>query len=630
MSFKKRFSILIALVIATMIIMLILSQKTSSMIIGLEQQAVMLEKTKADMLTLRRNEKDFIIRKDLKYQGKFDKNHTRLISDVDDLAKDLIQYDIPTEKLEQLRLVLHEYSDKFHEYVATQQKIGLNPKDGLYGSLRQAVHRVEELVKQQQDYHLLSDMLMLRRSEKDFMLREDLKYVEKFNDNITKFESSLLHSFIPDDVKPKISEYLGLYQQHFMLLVDGYKRKGLTPNQGIRGVMRSTVHKTEGLISEISVDISEAVSEHVIQARIVMIGISILLIIIIATIVYFLSRAILKPVEMFSATMMQSAKNRDLTLRSSIDSQCEIGNLAIVFNKMMAAFQNMMHQVANSTSEVTSASKGLESITTDAMAEISKQHMESDHAATAMNQMAATVNEVARNTLLASEASNNANTEAATGSRVVFESIDGIQKVASGVERATATVRDLEKESESIETILNVITSIADQTNLLALNAAIEAARAGEQGRGFAVVADEVRTLAQKSQDSTGEIKSIIERLQECAKNAVSVMDVSKTQAQEAVELAEQAGVSLQSIVSAMSVISDMNSQIASAAEEQSTVTESINKSIVNISTIAETNTVGAEKTSQTSEELSVLANDLNAQVNEFIYLGEGKAGINA
>ena len=620
MTFKQRFSLLIGLVITTMVIMLLINQLNTNKIIDLEKQTFVLEKTKAGMLTLRRNEKDFILRKDLKYVEKFDQNFSALMSNVSQLEQGLDNHDLTHEQAGLLSSILQSYSEKFHQYVVIQQEIGLHPKDGLYGSLRKAVHNVENLVKQQRDYMLLSDMLTLRRNEKDFMLRDDLKYLDKFNNNIAKFETSLLLSPISENIKPTISDFLSKYQQDFLALVEGYQRRGLTHKSGIQGEMRAVVHQTETIIDELHGVILQAVDAHVFHARIVLILVSLLLTLIISTIVYWLSQQILTPVEKFFTTMTKSAKTRDLTLRSPVKTPCEIGNMGRAYNQMMEAFQTMFHQVAASSSQVSSASVSLKLVTNNSMNEISQQHSESDQAATAMNQMVATVNDVARNAAFAADASNNADDEALKGSRVVNESVRGIQKLAAEIEIAADTVQTLEQESANIETVLSVITGIAEQTNLLALNAAIEAARAGEQGRGFAVVADEVRTLAQRSQESTEEIRTIIDRLQVCTQNAVKVMNDGKTQANETVELAQQAGISLESIVAAIATIRDMNTQIASAAEEQSAVAENINRNIAQISSIAEASAAGSEQTNQTSEELAELAYSLNNKINEFTY----------
>ena len=232
--------------------------------------------------------------------------------------------------------------------------------------------------------------------------------------------------------------------------------------------------------------------------------------------------------------------------------------------------------------------------------------------------MNATVHDVAHNAVHAAEATREADQSSTQGKAVVDKTVDAIGEIAAEVEQAAQVIHELERESENIGSVLDVIKSIAEQTNLLALNAAIEAARAGEQGRGFAVVADEVRTLAGRTQASTAEIEEMITRLQSGANNAVNVMESSKTKTNIGVEQAAAAGSALEDITTAVDRIAEMNTQIASAAEEQSAVTEEINRNVANISEIAEHTSTGAEQTAQASEGLSRLASQLNAVVVQF------------
>jgi len=230
----------------------------------------------------------------------------------------------------------------------------------------------------------------------------------------------------------------------------------------------------------------------------------------------------------------------------------------------------------------------------------------------------ATVHEVARNTSNAANATEVANEEMDKGSQVVTRTVDRISQLAAEVGQSADIIQQLAKDSESVGGVLDVIRGIADQTNLLALNAAIEAARAGEQGRGFAVVADEVRTLAGRTQQSTQEIQEMIERLQTGAVSAVDTMERGRENAQASVCDAALAGHSLESITSSVTSIRDVNTQVASAAEEQSAVAEEIKGSIINISEIAERTALGAQETSRASEHLAELSNRLQSLVGGF------------
>lgn len=308
----------------------------------------------------------------------------------------------------------------------------------------------------------------------------------------------------------------------------------------------------------------------------------------------------------------------NLTARADIQSKDELGRIASSFNAMSEKFMKVVQEIGAATGHLASAAEETSAITEQTNSGIRQQQSETEQVATAMNEMNATVHEVSQNAARAAEAARNADEEANNGKQVVTHTIEVIDSLANEVEKATNVIHQLEDESDSIGSVLDVIRGIAEQTNLLALNAAIEAARAGEQGRGFAVVADEVRTLASRTQQSTAEIQAMIQKLQAGAANAVKVMDVSRTQAQESVEQVAKAGASLDIIVRGITTINDMNHQIASAAEEQSAVADEINKNIVNISQVAEQTSQGAQQTSQASEELARLAQQLQGLVGQF------------
>jgi methyl-accepting chemotaxis protein len=299
-------------------------------------------------------------------------------------------------------------------------------------------------------------------------------------------------------------------------------------------------------------------------------------------------------------------------------SHDEIGQVANSAGAIQARLGGMLQEIASAASQLAAASAQLSGSSEQASRDILRQQSETEQAATAMNQMVATVQEVARNAADAAEAARVADEQAGQGSRVVTEVGSAIRELATRVQANAAAIHSLEADSARIGSVVDVIRGIAEQTNLLALNAAIEAARAGEQGRGFAVVADEVRSLAQRTQQATTEIQQMIAQLQNGAQSAVTAMEEGQASTERAVERAGDAGRALREITGAVSTIHGMNTQIASAAEEQGAVAEEINRNVVAINDVAASTAEHAHQTAAASEEIAELASRLQQRLGGF------------
>ena len=336
-------------------------------------------------------------------------------------------------------------------------------------------------------------------------------------------------------------------------------------------------------------------------------------------VIWLVSHGIAKPLKQMAAMLDNIAQgDGDLTQRLEVDREDELGAIARGFNTFLGKLQAMISQVVGSVQKVSDSSEHTADIAIRTNQGVQKQLAEIDQVATAVHEMTATAQDVARNATHAAEAANHADQAANQGRQTVQRTAEAITALAAEIGRAVGVVQTLAKDSENINAILVAIRGIAEQTNLLALNAAIEAARAGEQGRGFAVVADEVRNLAQKTQQATEEIQNMIQQLQQGTRDVVTVMQDSQDKTQLSVQQASDASQALESITQAVSVINDMNTQIASAAEEQSAVAEDINRNVTNIGQVANEVASGADEASQASAELTKLAEQQRRLINQF------------
>ncbi len=309
----------------------------------------------------------------------------------------------------------------------------------------------------------------------------------------------------------------------------------------------------------------------------------------------------------------------DLTGNVSLGGKDELSELQYATAQMVDNLKATLHHIAESSSQLAAAAEEMSAVTHESSSSVQRQSMETELAATAVNQMTVAVDEVARNAMAASVSSQQSEQSAHTGMQRVNETIASIESLSHAVQGNSVQIERLSVRTGNIAEVLNVIRAIAEQTNLLALNAAIEAARAGEQGRGFAVVADEVRALAHRTQASTLEIEETISYIQSDSQKAVSSMKQTDQKAMAALQIAREAGAAIGEITQAVSDIKDRNCLIASACEEQAQVAKAVDMNLVSINNLSLQSTSGAEQIFQASGELSVLAVDLNRLVARFV-----------
>ncbi len=333
--------------------------------------------------------------------------------------------------------------------------------------------------------------------------------------------------------------------------------------------------------------------------------------------VFFVANTIASPLKA-SVNFAEAISNGDLTGHIDCNSKDEIGSLSNALNHMVVNLKEMVQDVDATTQQLSQAAGEMSQISSQTSNGVMQQQGELQQVSTAMTEMSQTVAEVADNAERAKDATKKANGEASDGRRIVDTTTASIKTLAGEVEGAGSVIKQLEAETANIGSVLDVIGGIAEQTNLLALNAAIEAARAGEQGRGFAVVADEVRTLASRTQEATLEIQKMTENLQRGASEAVLAMDKGRETAEQSVEQASKACDSLESIAAAFEMVSEMNNLIAVSSEQQHIVAQEIDKNIISINNVAGETAAGASQTEAASNELARLAGNLQQTLSKF------------
>ena len=335
------------------------------------------------------------------------------------------------------------------------------------------------------------------------------------------------------------------------------------------------------------------------------------------TIGLLITRLITRPIAQAVESAQRIAKG-DLTHAIVTERSDEAGQLLMALADMQGGLKSTLVEIANAADQLASAAEELSAVTDESTRGLTRQNDEIQQAATAVNQMTTAVDEVASNAVSTSQASRQATTEAEEGRQQVEQAVSGMESMVVEINDSTQSVADLANQVREIGKVIDVIRSIADQTNLLALNAAIEAARAGEQGRGFAVVADEVRALAHRTQTSTVDIEKMIGDVQLGADDAVAAMNKSLSWANNTQALAQNAGQALQRITSSVAMINERNLVIASASEEQAQVAREVDRNLFNIQDLSVQSATGASQTSAASSELSRMAVDLNGMVGRF------------
>ncbi|MFD1384597.1 methyl-accepting chemotaxis protein [Rhodanobacter aciditrophus] len=576
------------------------------------------QRQESEMLLLRRHEKDFLAREDLKYLKQFDDVAERIVQQQQKLNVMFGTLGVQASEFSDLEELFVEYRRLFNGVVDATVQMGLNQDEGLEGDLRSAVHDIESSLKAFNQDALLVTMLQLRRHEKDFMLRLDMKYLERFKSTLTRLKDQLRSASIPADSKQSLLSLADSYQDKFSVYVNQQQAIGLTSNDGQMGVMRRTIQQTESKLALMTEAMEQRTDELLNQIRMLMLVVFALIVVSAGLIAWRISQSISRPLDIIRRAMLEIDQTRNLGTRVAYEGKDEIGEVSKSINQMLEGFQSVVQSVNNTVVNMTDQTQLLSKTAARTAHDADRQRDETDMVAASVAEMVGTVEEISRNMEHAADKATATQDSAADGQAKVSSAIEHIHSLASRLEGSMSTADALAKESESIGTVLNVIQDIAEQTNLLALNAAIEAARAGEQGRGFAVVADEVRALASRTHTATVEISEIIESLQSRTKSMVALINECRDEGLKSRDEAAITGDVLSKIIREVDDIAHMAGSVASAIEEQTVAANEISKNVESIRAITSDTSESVALNSQSSAAIAQQANDLKQAVSVF------------
>ncbi|WP_054202290.1 methyl-accepting chemotaxis protein [Pseudoalteromonas undina] len=478
--------------------------------------------------------------------------------------------------------------------------------------------------------------LAVSRAEKNIILAESKAAMDEYADFIAQTRDEMLErratlrNLVNDNGKRLLDEFAATWDEYIEVNLQirdlaradlNDKAIALSKNEG-RRLNDLAISQMANLVNAIEQDMAndelEAQARHS-SAYSLMLVITLTGLIAGIVIAIFISSRITGALNRLSRRMNDIADGEgDLTVTVDDSSKDETGEVARAFNKFVAKIRTTITSVASETTQVASTSEELSIVSNTTSAAVKKLHDETQQVATAMTQMNATIQDVANSAENAASSASDSNSNAKAGESMVNETVHAVDNLTKEINQSASAIEKLQADSENISTILDVIKGVSEQTNLLALNAAIEAARAGEQGRGFAVVADEVRTLAQRTKESAANIEQMIDKFQSGILTAIEVMTKSQQQTDLVVEKVSKTGETLRTINDYSSAINDMNAQIASAAEQQAVVADEISRNVVNIKQVTEQSSAATEQTSTASNEMAILGNNLLKLVQQF------------
>ncbi|MDX1304105.1 methyl-accepting chemotaxis protein [Photobacterium sp.] len=607
MKIKHKLLGLTVISVTALLLILEMSWLANERVMAMNHTAVSASELEVTLLNLRRNEKDFLLRMDSKYQPKFQANYTRFQAQLADMSGDLAEASIAISGLQALPGAMERYHDGMITLIKGYQKIGLSHNEGLH---RPFFSRADQLlgIADKQNLDTL-EIYSLTLTAKLFTLTKDANYLNEYRADYEKNGLLLEQDF---------GDIFVDFHRTFEQIVAQHELIGMNHNDGLRGEIRALSHQVEKVFADVQQQLAEEIAaDSKLTKQLIIIAV-VIIIIALLMLSWLISRSIQRRVQGLSDLMATIAHSHDLTLIADESGDDELAQMARNFNHLLSSLRQLVGNVQGAITELGVASEQLQRRSKESEMAMNQQQAETDSVATAITEMGMTIREIASNTETAAANADRSHHGAMEGLSEVSATKERIRSLSGDLSQTSDEVASLSNLSENIGSVLDVIKAIAEQTNLLALNAAIEAARAGEQGRGFAVVADEVRSLALRTRQSTEEITTIIASLQEQTDQVVVHIGRCREQGDLSVTQADSAEVRINQIMTDMQLIMDTSTQIAAAVEQQSLVSDEIGQNVTSIRDITNTNSDVAHENAQAAYAVADQAKSLDEAIAEY------------
>ncbi len=582
----------------------------------LELASVENAEAEIDLLTLRRHEKDFLARHDIKYKQRFDQTYEKLTLRLNDLEQRIKQHELPLDgRINRISSTLVQYQQKFDVMVAQIELIDSKTSgNSLINQLSNARNELRD------------DVVRLNNLEAKVALSElmekDFHYLAYPSEQSELVLSESLQSFYRQfGYLSSLENIFNSYQDALVNLFEANRQLGLTQDQGIRGDLRETVHTTEEEILTMQGEIESSILVASDKVKMQLHIFGALLALLLSGLLALIGRSIISRIQNINAMMRDIASGTgDLTVRMNASGNDELAQLAHSFDTFTSKLHNLIKDVASAKEVLDESSTLSTQAATKSMNNAEQQKIESESVATAINELVQTSNEITSNIEHAAMSASSMKDASLMARDITQQASSSMQSLASDIANSQGLIEQLEEQSRQINSVISTIQGIAEQTNLLALNAAIEAARAGEHGRGFAVVADEVRDLSMKTDESTRQIESTINNLTSQIHTTVAIMAASQEQAEATKQDTQQVVDAIDSVNQQIEELFNMNTQIATASEEQAMVSSEIDRNITHIATLANDTYQEVQESVKYSSQVGEVNHKLDSLVAQFRY----------